>query len=1156
MRLDRLDLVRYGKFTDRSLDFGPVRLGKPDFHLVHGPNEAGKSTLFSAYLDLLFGIEKSSAYGFLHPYSLMRVGGRLSIGGERHDAYRLKRNQASLVSVDDRPLPDTLFASVLGGMDRNAYRTMFSLDDESIEKGGEDILKSEGELGSMLFSASSGLSDMATGLAALKLEADEFYRPSGRKHGLSTLKAEIEALAAERKVLDVAARDYGILVRERDAAAHRHEEVTAARSGMRTALAQVERSLSALPYLRRLRALRAELGAFDLGDSPPATWRSLTGELAREEAEIAARAARVEAERERHVGERAALSEDDAVLAAEADIAALTGSALEARFRTAAMDLSSREAERDRVVATIGAGIVALGLSPDADPAETLLPPGLGEKLAALLSRRTALAERSEAARREHAEAEKVLATTGSKAGSALDEDADKEEALLSTLGAVLRAARSGDLLARMREARRLVALARQEADGAMARLAPWSGTAATLEGLSVPAAAELETLRKRYDAAAEALHRQKEQAAALELDATSSKTMLTALQQETGVVGQDAAGQLRSERELKWQSHLAQLDRGTAEIFEESMRRDDHARDVLLRNADRLSEMRILERSLVEGIARVHALGADVARLEQVRAEIDAEVSSLASSMGLPEETSLAEMSGWLERRSMTLEKLGGVAQQKIEADLVETEAGTLFARLHALLDSKPDGDATLDETLFVAEDRLEALKAARTQRLAAAEHLARAQADVDMRRKAAEEAASALATWQEAWNDAIAGSWLATEKAPAEPERLPSLLPTLQTLAQNVERRRDFDHRIAGMRRDQQEYGSHARRLAERLSEPFQADDPLSTVAGLALRLAAAKIVRERREAIDKTLVRLEEEERGLDERRAVLTSRLAEIFTFLGCDSLADADLLLEAYRKRDDVRGRIEDAARDLVQQMRTETVEEAEALLSAVDDDQLAAERADLSTQLEGLDRAVEEQHLARARAQEALSRVAGSDEAAVLEERRRTALIELAEKSRRYLATRAGILAAEQALRLYRERHRSAMMERASKTFRDITGGEYAGLSTMLEKDGEYLVVNAASGGSKLAKDLSKGTRFQLYLALRVAGYHEIAASREIAPFIADDIMETFDDRRALNALRVMGEMAKGGQVIYLTHHQHLRDLALEACPDVTLHEL
>jgi len=47
---------------------------------------------------------------------------------------------------------------------------------------------------------------------------------------------------------------------------------------------------------------------------------------------------------------------------------------------------------------------------------------------------------------------------------------------------------------------------------------------------------------------------------------------------------------------------------------------------------------------------------------------------------------------------------------------------------------------------------------------------------------------------------------------------------------------------------------------------------------------------------------------------------------------------------------------------------------------------------------------------------------------------------------------------------------------------------------------------------------MSKGTRFQLYLALRVAGYHEFASSRRPVPFIADDIMETFDDFRAEEA--------------------------------------
>ncbi|WLR93924.1 AAA family ATPase [Shinella zoogloeoides] len=1156
MRLDRLDLVRYGKFTDRSLDFGVPKPGKPDFHLVHGPNEAGKSTLFSAYLDLLFGIEKSSAYGFLHPYSLMRVGGRLTVGTERHEAYRLKRNQTSLVAADDRPLPDALFAPVLGSMDRGVYRTMFSLDDESIEKGGEDILKSEGELGAMLFSASSGLSDMATGLAALKAEADEFYRPSGRKHGLSVLKAEIEALATERKTLDVAARDYGVLVRERDAAASRHAEVTAARSEARAVLAQVERSLSALPYLRRMRALRTELGAFDLGASPPAGWRSLLGDLAREEAEIAARTARVVTERERQEEEREGLPEDDAVLGAQADIAALSGSALEARFRTAAMDLSHREADRSRLAVTIGTGLAALGLSPEADPAKVLLAPGLAEKLTALLSRRVALAERSEAALREQAEAEKALEAAGGGANALATDESGEEEALQTTLGAILRAARAADLPARLRDARRHVAVARQEADDALARLAPWTGTAAALEGMHVPASAEIEGLHDRFDAATETLRRQREQVAALALEVATAKATLDALRKATGAAGEEEAGRLRAAREAAWQAHLGRLDRDTAAQFEDAMQADDRAMDARLRNADRLSELRVLERTTAEGRARLETLRNETTRLEQARAEIAADVAAFARRLDLPETTPLAETTAWLERRAVALEKFSELARRTLEADLVEKEAGDVLSRLSAHLPAALARDTAIDEALFLAEDRLEALKAARIARLAATERLARAQADVKTRRKTAEEAVSALAAWQEAWRGAIAGTWLATDGAPAEPERLAALLPALQALGQNVERRNELDHRIAAMRRDQQDYAAQARRLAERLSEPFDADEPLSTVAGLVRRLAAAGTIRERREAIDKALLRLDEEGGALEERRSVLTSRLSEIFAFLGCDTLAEAGMLLEAYRKRDDVLGRVEDAARDLAQQMRAETAEEAEALLAAVDEDQLAREKGDLSARLDEFDREVEELHAARARAEEALARIAGSDEAAALEERRRTALIELAERSRRYLSTRAGIMAAEQALRLYRERHRSAMMERASKTFRDITGGEYAGLSTMLEKDSEFLVVNAGAGGSKLVRDLSKGTRFQLYLALRVAGYHEIAASREIVPFIADDIMETFDDARALNALRVMGDMACGGQVIYLTHHQHLRDLARQACPDVTIHEL
>ena len=55
MRLRRLDLIRYGHFTDKSIDLPAAEV---DFHIVYGPNEAGKSTALSAIEDLLKGAKK------------------------------------------------------------------------------------------------------------------------------------------------------------------------------------------------------------------------------------------------------------------------------------------------------------------------------------------------------------------------------------------------------------------------------------------------------------------------------------------------------------------------------------------------------------------------------------------------------------------------------------------------------------------------------------------------------------------------------------------------------------------------------------------------------------------------------------------------------------------------------------------------------------------------------------------------------------------------------------------------------------------------------------------------------------------------------------------------------------------------------------------
>src|SRR3974377_920569 len=62
--------------------------------------------------------------------------------------------------------------------------------------------------------------------------------------------------------------------------------------------------------------------------------------------------------------------------------------------------------------------------------------------------------------------------------------------------------------------------------------------------------------------------------------------------------------------------------------------------------------------------------------------------------------------------------------------------------------------------------------------------------------------------------------------------------------------------------------------------------------------------------------------------------------------------------------------------------------------------------------------------------------------------------------------------------------------------------------------------------------------------------------SRRRVPFLADDIMETFDDFRAEETFRLLSRMAQFGQVIYLTHHEHLCGIARKVCPEVRIHKL
>jgi uncharacterized protein YhaN len=127
------------------------------------------------------------------------------------------------------------------------------------------------------------------------------------------------------------------------------------------------------------------------------------------------------------------------------------------------------------------------------------------------------------------------------------------------------------------------------------------------------------------------------------------------------------------------------------------------------------------------------------------------------------------------------------------------------------------------------------------------------------------------------------------------------------------------------------------------------------------------------------------------------------------------------------------------------------------------------------------------------------------------------------------------------------QQNQSLLLQRIGALFSRLTGGAYTRVLTEIGDDNVtrlILLQHDFPDERQCVRELSEGTRDQLYLSLRLAAIEEYAATAPSLPFIGDDILQTFDDDRALAAMHVLQGISQRVQVILLTHHRHVLDLA------------
>lgn len=1171
MRLRRLDLTRYGCFTDFRVDFGERVPSVPDLHVIYGANESGKSTLLAAFLDLLYKIPNRSPYDFLHDYRSMRVGALLEISGRTQEFARIKRNNDSLLGPHDQPLPEPALSTAIGSIDRTSYTAMFSLDDDTLQSGGESILQSQGDLGKLLFSATSGLSRLSRKLDEIKAEVDAFHRRGRHATELKRLKERLAELKVRRDALDINVRHYNELREKADAARQAYETARSERDRIRIRHDQVRRLVDALPMWANLKHLRENLEPLEGVPDAPAGWVEEANRLSREQASARAGVSGAEEDLARLDRELGAIEVDSVILELREQLDRLGDE--QVRDRGAALDIPVRQGELDAVTGQIAGYVKRLGHAPDIDPTELLLPAATLGALHDLIERRSAREERHDAAKREQ-EAARDRLRQAEESVEALGVAADA-----SALEATLSSIRSRELGARLDQARQRQAELTVEIEADLTGLEPWHGDVEALAETVVPERGKIDRWQSGLaDAHVNQAALAQKEAELAEAHARHIVEIRT-VKASTGAVDDEEAEAARSNRNLAWQVHRDRLNAGTtdpgsfdpqalqstADVFEAAMFENDRVADLRVGQSSDIARLR----SAREEVARLEASLAHVRQQAEAASRRQEEVTgAIAADLrhaGLPEDMELADFERWCEQRNTVLKKRPRLkdAETKLR-DLRDAETGARSALVKALSDfgAAPESDLPLSHLLDLAQT--EVGRARNRGGAVAAAREARESTELELRRRErdAAEAKRAMHAWQEEWSALLGRCWLGAGGVERSSVEVREILKVLSELPALIEKRDDLGYRIRAMGDDRARFLETVRTLAAKAGLEFVEERVLDIASELDRRLEEAlqetKLKESKKEDRERAQSRLRAAEKAITE----INARVAEMGARFAVDTLSDLLDKLEQAKAKGSLVGQVATREQELVEGLKLSSLDAAEAALADAAGNEAGIEA--LHTELVEIENRVklEDERVTRLyhesmTASDALVAVGGDADAARIEEERRTVLLQTWEQTERYLRLKVGVAAAERAIEMYRDHHRSSMMTRAGDGFRTMTRGRFSDLTTTPGKEGDVLVGIRSHGGSLLASEMSKGTRYQLYLALRIAGYHEFAERNETLPFVADDIMETFDDDRSAEAFQLLSGIAEKGQVIYLTHHAHMRDIALKVCGDkVQVHEL
>lgn len=395
--------------------------------------------------------------------------------------------------------------------------------------------------------------------------------------------------------------------------------------------------------------------------------------------------------------------------------------------------------------------------------------------------------------------------------------------------------------------------------------------------------------------------------------------------------------------------------------------------------------------------------------------------------------------------------------------------------------------------------------------------------------------------------WRNWLAGQGLDSD---LDPVTATEALERILEYRQAVDTRSNLIQQDQRIRQELKAFEDKAVAVFSTLGQPDVDSDRLpAEIEVLLQRLAKAEQEREDRDRLDKQKELETTRHRRLDQSHAALNQQLQELLSTLGCGSV-------EEFRRRLAEEATARESARRremLLQKLKAlsglEQESEIRELFGNTDPDRLATGILDLQQEERELQELLERQREEKVRLGEIIRRLSDAGTVAELRSEEEAILAELNEQARQWAVIRVADTLIDQARQEFERKHQPAVIQQASALFGEITGGRYPAVKIPIGESRQQIHVISRTGAWKEPHQLSRGTREQLYLAIRFGYIANHGRHNEPLPVIMDDILVNFDPPRAQATAAAIARLSIHNQVLFFTCHPHILELFGDLSP-------